>query len=50
MTDQRVSDAKAVLWDVTAGTALVLMAAAVSVGTGTVLFRQQRRSGDGRRC
>jgi hypothetical protein len=28
-----------VLWDVTAGTALVLIAVAVSVGTGTVLFR-----------
>ena len=29
----------AVLWDVTAATALVLLAAAVSVGTGTILFR-----------
>ena len=38
-TDLRVSDALAVLWDVAGGTALALMATAVSVGTGTVLFR-----------
>jgi hypothetical protein len=39
MTDTRVGDAAAVLWDVAGGTALVLMFAAVSVGVGAVLFR-----------
>jgi hypothetical protein len=39
MTDQRVGNATAVLWDVAGGTALVLTFAAVSVGIGTVFFR-----------
>jgi hypothetical protein len=38
-TDLRVSDALAVLWDVAGGTALALMATAVSVGGGIALFR-----------